>query len=258
MIIMILEKTFEDIICKYPDLIEKDLKLLGRQITIYGRRIDVLFEDKFKTKLLIELKSGPIKDEHIGQLLSYEGMLLSADDPTLRVMLIGTRVPPNIQKSLDHHGIAWKEISNSKLIEFIKSVGDKEFLECLASEEVTTQFQNQKIENSTKSISQSHSIKRPRLNSATTFNELCDTIRYLSSTVPTNYMDLLLLENEDKTVSGILDQWQKYNGKNRDFRNESVIMKHIRWRENHDGWIFSRSGNNEDPIFKLTGLKGKP
>ena len=52
-------------------------------------------------KLIIELKIGPIKDEHIGQILSYEGMILSHDDPAVRVMLIGNRVPPNIQKSLE-------------------------------------------------------------------------------------------------------------------------------------------------------------
>jgi hypothetical protein len=118
-----LEKDFEDIICKYPELIEEGLILIGRQLSLYGRRMDILFEDKFKRKLIIELKAGPIKDDHIGQILSYEGMLLSADDPTLRVMLVGTRVPPNIQKSLDHHGIAWKEITFSFLKDFLKNKG---------------------------------------------------------------------------------------------------------------------------------------
>jgi hypothetical protein len=122
-----LEKDFEDIICKYPELIEEGLILIGRQLSLYGRRMDILFEDKFKRKLIIELKAGPIKDDHIGQILSYEGMLLSADDPTLRVMLVGTRVPPNIQRSLDHHGIAWKEITFSFLKDFLKNKGDESF-----------------------------------------------------------------------------------------------------------------------------------
>ena len=125
---MIKEKDFEDIICKYPELIEESLTFKGRQVTLYGRRMDILFEDKFNRKLIIELKAGPIKDEHIGQILSYEGMLLSADDPTIRVMLIGTRVPPNIQKSLDHHGIAWREISFSKLREFLLDHNDDCYL----------------------------------------------------------------------------------------------------------------------------------
>jgi hypothetical protein len=52
---MLLEKNFEDILSRYPELIEDDLALIGRQVTIYGRRIDLLFEDKFKRKLIVEL-----------------------------------------------------------------------------------------------------------------------------------------------------------------------------------------------------------
>ncbi|MFW9878059.1 MAG: hypothetical protein ACFFG0_33680, partial [Candidatus Thorarchaeota archaeon] len=125
---MLSEKIFEDIICKYPELIEESLVLKGRQLALYGRRMDILFEDRFKRKLIIELKVGPIKDEHIGQILSYEGILLSADDPTIRVMLLGNRVPPNIQRSLDHHGIACKEITASQLKKFLSIKRDNEFL----------------------------------------------------------------------------------------------------------------------------------
>jgi len=132
---MIHEKDFEDIICKYPDLIEDGLTFKGRQITLYGRRMDILFEDKFKRKLIIELKIGPIKDAHIGQILSYEGMLLSDDDPTIRVMLVGNRVPPNIQRSLDHHGIAWKEITFSQLKTFLQEKQDYVYLSLMDSDE---------------------------------------------------------------------------------------------------------------------------
>ena len=128
------ENDFEDILIKYPELIEENLEFLGRQVTVYGRRIDILFKDAHNRKLIIELKIGPIKDQHIGQILSYEGMLLSHDDPTIRVMLIGNRVPPNIQRSLDHHGIAWKEISYNSLKEFIEKKHDNEFLELFDTE----------------------------------------------------------------------------------------------------------------------------
>ncbi len=125
---MVREKDFENILAKYPELIEEGLILLGRQVRVYGRIMDLLFEDKFKRRLIVELKIGPIKDQHIGQVLSYEGMLLSSENPTIRVMLIGNRVPPNIQRSLDHHGIAWREITLSALREFIILRNDKEFL----------------------------------------------------------------------------------------------------------------------------------
>jgi hypothetical protein len=121
------ESDLESILAKYPDLIEDGLILVGRQVTVYGRRIDLIFEDRFKRKLIVELKAGPIKDEHMGQILSYEGMILSADNPDIRVMLIGTRVPPNIQRSLDHHGIAWKEIKLSSLKDSLADKGDDQF-----------------------------------------------------------------------------------------------------------------------------------
>lgn len=142
---MLTEKDFEDIICKYPELIEGSLIFKDRQITLFGRRMDVLFEDKFKRKLIIELKVGPIKDEHIGQVLSYEGMLLSGDDPTIRVMLIGNRVPPNIQKSLDHHGIAWKEISFSRLKMYLAEKNDAGFLKLFDTEVFNPKIEIPKI-----------------------------------------------------------------------------------------------------------------
>lgn len=128
------EKDLEDIICTYPELIEENLVLKGRQVTLYGRRMDMLFEDTFGRKLIIELKVGPIKDDHIGQIMSYEGMLLSGDDPSIRVMLVGNRVPPNIRKSLDHHGIGWKEISLSVIRGFLQHKGDEKFIKLFQDE----------------------------------------------------------------------------------------------------------------------------
>ena len=90
----------------------------------------------FNRRLIVELKIGPIKDEHIGQLLAYEGFLLSEDSPNIRIMLIGNRVPPNLQKSLDFHGIAWKEFSYSSLISFLKSKNDIELVKIFNSNEV--------------------------------------------------------------------------------------------------------------------------
>jgi len=130
------ERTFETILAKYPELIENGLEMKGRQVSMYGRRMDLLFEDTFQRKLIIELKVGPIKDQHMGQVLSYEGMLLSADDPSIRVMLIGNRVPYNIRKALDHHGIAWKEISVSSVLAHLRAKSDSEMLNLFPPEEL--------------------------------------------------------------------------------------------------------------------------
>lgn len=149
---MFKEKDFEDIIAKYPELIEEGLIIKGRQITLYGRRMDLLFEDRFKRQLIVEMKRGPIKDEHIGQVMSYEGMLLSADDPTIRIMLIGNRVPPNIQRTLDHHGIAWREITLTRLSEFLTERNDQELLQVLDSCDNQIPRNNRYISNKLRSI----------------------------------------------------------------------------------------------------------
>jgi len=148
------ENEFEDILAKYPDFIEDGLKLVGRQITIFGRRIDLLFEDRFGHKLLIELKLGPIRDTHIGQLLSYEGHLLSEDEPAMRAMLIGNRVPPNIRKVLDHHGVAWREITFAQIREGLIKKNDALCLDMIEpTRGITSEFlQRQRKEHEQKQL----------------------------------------------------------------------------------------------------------
>jgi hypothetical protein len=121
------ERDFEEVLARHPELIEEGLRLIGRQVTLCGRRMDLLFEDRFGQKLVVELKWGPIKDEHVGQIMYYQGALLSGGEP-VRTMLIGTRVPPPIQKSLDFNGLASKEIRLSALIEFLKAKGEADLV----------------------------------------------------------------------------------------------------------------------------------
>ncbi|MGA3213515.1 MAG: endonuclease NucS domain-containing protein [Terriglobales bacterium] len=117
------ERDFEDVLVRYPELIEEGLRLIGRQVVVCGRRIDLLFEDKLRQTLVVELKWGPIKDEHVGQIMYYQGALLSGREP-VRTMLVGTRVPAAIQRSLDFNGLASKEIRLSTLVDFLKSKGE--------------------------------------------------------------------------------------------------------------------------------------
>lgn len=42
---MFSEDEFENILVQYPELIEPNLKFLGRQVNYFGKRIDLLFED---------------------------------------------------------------------------------------------------------------------------------------------------------------------------------------------------------------------
>lgn len=131
-----IEKEFENIIIRYPELIEDGLSFKGRQVNVKGKFIDILFEDRHGQKLILELKIGTILRKHVGQLMDYEGYILSPDDPTLRVMLIGNRVPNNLRRSLDHHGFEWKEITELSLINFLKQKNDIEYLTYFSQEKV--------------------------------------------------------------------------------------------------------------------------
>jgi hypothetical protein len=113
------EREIEDALAGHPELIEENLTLLGRQLTVAVRRIDLLFEDGNGRKLIVELKRGTIRDEHVGQVISYVGRILTKEDPTARTMLIATRVPLAFQTVLDHFGIAWKEISEKTIAGYL-------------------------------------------------------------------------------------------------------------------------------------------
>lgn len=117
---MLTERLFEDVLVKYPELIEDKLKFIGRQVTHFGKRIDILFEDRFKEKLIIELKIENLQRNALSQVMEYEGFILSEKDPSARVMIIANRIPLNLKKAMDHHGIEYKEITHKNLFEFLE------------------------------------------------------------------------------------------------------------------------------------------
>lgn len=121
---MFSEKDFEDILVQYPELIEPNLKFIGRQVKYFGKRVDIIFEDRFKEKLIVELKKDNLTRDALSQVLEYEGYILSEKDPTARVMLIANRIPLNLKKAIEHHGIEYKELTVSFLMEFLEKKGD--------------------------------------------------------------------------------------------------------------------------------------
>jgi len=131
---MLTEKLFEDILVKYPDLIEQKLRFIDRQVTYFGKRIDILFEDRFKEKLIVELKINQLKRETLGQVMEYQGYVLSEKDPITRVMIIANRIPLSLQKAMDHHGIEYKELTLKSLLDFLENT-DKQFFEIITNQE---------------------------------------------------------------------------------------------------------------------------
>ena len=64
-----LEKDIENLIAQHPDDIfpGEDFSLIKQQFFIEGRRIDILFEDKHKRKIVVEVKRGILNREAAGQ-----------------------------------------------------------------------------------------------------------------------------------------------------------------------------------------------
>jgi hypothetical protein len=134
---MFSERIFEDILVKYPELIEDKLRFVGRQVTHFGKRIDILFEDRFNEKLIIELKKDNLDRNALSQVMEYEGYILSEKDPSARVMLIANRIPLNLKKAMNHHGIEYKEITNKQILEFLEKNDHQLFTQ------ITSPFQQQ-------------------------------------------------------------------------------------------------------------------
>ena len=128
---MISKNIFEDILCKYPELIEPDLVLKNRHVSLHGQEVDLLFEDKFRKKLAVIVKTYPIEVEHVGEILSYENIILLDEDPSVSILVVSDKMPSHLQKTLDHNGIAWKEITTFQIKEHLTSRNDTKMLESL-------------------------------------------------------------------------------------------------------------------------------
>ena len=103
----------------------------------------------------------------------------------------------------------------------------------------------------------SSKIRLPLLIDAIDLKDLLEIIKIRSDKYPTNYLDLLLLENKSKKLSKILELYQSYIAKNRDFKTVSRLKAHIKHRHINDGWTFKHSGLESDPLVTVTGLDRK-
>ena len=92
----------------------------------------------------------------------------------------------------------------------------------------------------------------PQLNKASDFEELKEFINIRSTQVPSCYMDKLLLENTNKTISSILKHdWWPYAEQigDRHFPSVAKVKAHIKFREER-GWEYEKKGDPSDPIVR--------
>jgi hypothetical protein len=107
------ERDMEDLIADHPDdfFPDKGLQLLGRLQSFAGvGRFDLLFEDRFNTKILMELKAVPAKYEVATQLAKYKNELRNRGEIHILMWLVAPHIPHSVREFLDRIGIEYTEI----------------------------------------------------------------------------------------------------------------------------------------------------
>ena len=108
-----LEKDIENLIAEHPDEIfpGEEMKLIGQQVVVEGRRLDILFEDKHKRQVIIEVKRGILTREASGQIAEYYGLLKNANkDKIFELILCANIIPKERRTFLEMIGIECKEL----------------------------------------------------------------------------------------------------------------------------------------------------
>jgi hypothetical protein len=119
-----LEKDIENLIAQYPEdfFPNEGFSLISQQYSIEGKRIDILFEDTLKRKIIVEVKRGILTREASGQVAEYFGLLKSKNQDSFYEMVLCANVIPKERRLfLEHIGIECKELG----IAFISEIAKK-------------------------------------------------------------------------------------------------------------------------------------
>ena len=131
-----LEKDIENIIARYPNEIFPDscFKLIGQQIRLGKCYADIIFEDNFQRKVIVEVKRGILSRDAAGQVMEYYGLLKSEQPESIvELVLCANIIPAERKKFLETIGIECKELG----INSINSIATKYNYQFLDSERET-------------------------------------------------------------------------------------------------------------------------
>lgn len=123
-----LEKDIENLIAKYPEEFfpNEGFKLINQQENIEGKRIDILFEDKYKRKIIIEVKRGILTREASGQIAEYYGLLKEKDQSqNIELILCANIIPKERKTFLETIGIDCKELGVKPITDLAKKYNYK-------------------------------------------------------------------------------------------------------------------------------------
>lgn len=115
-----LEKDIENLIAKYPDEFfpSSGFKLIGQQVRLGRCFADIIFEDKYNRKVIIEVKRGILSREASGQVMEYYGLLKNEEPGSIVELILCANIIPAERKTfLEAIGIECKELGINRLNE---------------------------------------------------------------------------------------------------------------------------------------------
>jgi Endonuclease NucS len=115
------ERQIEDVFEQFHEqLVEPGLRPLGRQQTLQGTRLkaDLVFEDRARRKVVLELKRHSVSREDVGQLLEYAGLISNS-----RVILVAPHIASAIKTAFEHYGIEYIEFSMTEIAKLHRLLG---------------------------------------------------------------------------------------------------------------------------------------
>ena len=121
-----LEKDLENLIAQHPDEFfpNSRFKLIGQQVKLGKCFADIIFEDKYQRKFIIEVKKGTLSRDASGQVMEYYGLLKSqSPNDTIEIILCANTIPQERKMFLETAGIECKEIGINKIIQIAEKVG---------------------------------------------------------------------------------------------------------------------------------------
>jgi len=113
------ERDMEDLIVLSPEryINEDGLKLVARQYRIGTYIFDLLFEDRHKSKLLVEIQKGTLDRNHTYKILDYYAQY-KENNPSefVELMIVANIISSERKERLSFHGIEFKEIAESRFL----------------------------------------------------------------------------------------------------------------------------------------------
>lgn len=107
------ERDMEDLIASYPDdfFPRQQFSFVGRQCHLAGvGRVDLLFQDRFRSRIVMEIKARTLKYEDATQVAKYRDELMRRGVMGVVMWLVAAHIPRSVRDFLDELGIEYNEI----------------------------------------------------------------------------------------------------------------------------------------------------